>query len=80
MLIGMAVKMAKSKTAKKLAKAAAKQAAKQIKVTRTEDDIEIAVAGYKVTAREVVSKVRSRKDRTEVPAITSGYDFDDWRN
>ena len=81
MIIGVAMKIAKSKTVRRLAKTAARQAAKQVKVTRKGNDIELAIGGsYKVTASEIKDMVRSRNNGDLVEIPSSGFGDKDWMN
>ena len=62
-MIGLAVKVAKSKTARKVAKVAVKKAAEHIEVKRVGTDVEVTVAGRRFSGKELLEAAKDRRGR-----------------
>jgi len=62
-MIGLAVKVAKSKTARKVAKVAVTKAAEHVEVKRIGNDVEVTVAGRRFSAKEMIEAAKDRRGR-----------------
>jgi hypothetical protein len=60
-MIGLAIKVAKSKAARKVVKVTAKKAAEHVEVKRVGNDVEVTVAGRRFSAKEMIKAAKDRR-------------------
>ena len=62
-MIGLAIKVAKSKAARKVAKVTIEKAAEHVEVKRVGADVEVTVAGRRFSAKELLEAAKDRRGR-----------------